>query len=293
MTAAELPMASAYARAPVTGASSPAVVTAFRLLDLLIQRPSGARLADLARDLSLPKSSALRILATMCQIGVVRRDESTGNYQPGTRLLDYAKAPLNFDMDLVREFYRVAEPMHAELNETIQLAVLSATDVMFIARIDSTKVVRLVTQIGRRLPAHATAVGKAILAFSDAADVDRIIAAGLPRLTANTITDPVALRAELDQATAERLCHRVGGVVAQPVLPVRAGVRTRRRSARRDHSLRPGEPPHARSVSVASRSGPQLRPCPQRHAVRGGPLAADHCQPLPRRCRHGNRRRAP
>jgi IclR family transcriptional regulator, KDG regulon repressor len=200
LTAADPRPASAYTRAPVTGASSPAVVTAFRLLDLLIQRPGGARLSDLARDLGLPKSSALRILATMCQIGVVRRDEGTGNYQTGTRLLDYAKAPLNFDMDLVREFYRVAEPMHAKLNETVQLAVPSATDVMFIARIDSTKVVRLVTQIGRRLPAHATAVGKAILAFSDAADVDRIVAAGLPRLTANTITDPVAFRAELDRA---------------------------------------------------------------------------------------------
>jgi IclR family transcriptional regulator, KDG regulon repressor len=200
LTAADPRPASAYARAPVTGASSPAVVTAFRLLDLLIQRPGGARLSDLARDLDLPKSSALRILATMCQIGVVRRDEGTGNYQTGTRLLDYAKVPLNFDMDLVREFYRVAEPVHAELNETIQLAVLAAADVMFIARIDSTKVVRLVTQIGRRLPAHATAVGKAILAFSDAAEVDRIIAAGLPRLTANTITDPAAFRAELGRA---------------------------------------------------------------------------------------------
>ena len=200
MTAADSRPAGGYARAPVSGASSPAVVTAFRLLDLLIQRPNGARLSDLARDLGLPKSSALRVLATMCQIGVVRRDEGTGAYQTGTRLLDYAKAPLNFDMDLVREFYRVAEPMHAELNETIQLAVLSATDVMFIARIDSTKAVRLVTQIGRRLPAHASAAGKAILAFSDTAEADRIIAAGLPRLTANTITDPAAFRAQLDQA---------------------------------------------------------------------------------------------
>ncbi|HUA43360.1 MAG TPA: IclR family transcriptional regulator [Streptosporangiaceae bacterium] len=200
MTAADPRPVDGYARAPVVSASSPAVVSAFRLLDLLIERPNGARLSDLARELGLPKSSALRILGTMCQIGVVRRDETTGNYQSGTRLLDYAKAPLNSEMDLVREFYRVAEPMHAEFNETVQLAVLSATDVMFIARIDSTKVVRLVTQIGRRLPAHATAVGKAILAFSEPADVDRIIAAGLPRLTASTITDSAAFRAELDRA---------------------------------------------------------------------------------------------
>lgn len=203
MTAADARPASGYARAPVPGPSSPAVVSAFRLLDVLIQRPNGVRLSDLARDLGLPKSSALRILATMCEIGVVRRDESSGNYQTGTRLLDYAKAPLNFDMDLVREFYRVAEPMHAELNETIQLAVLSSADVMFIARIDSTRVVRLVTQIGRRLPAHATAVGKAILAFSDAAEADRLVAAGLSGLTANTITDPVAFRGELDRARCD------------------------------------------------------------------------------------------
>jgi IclR family KDG regulon transcriptional repressor len=185
---------------PASGGLSPAVIKAFRLIDLLIQRPGGGRLSDLARDAGMPKSTALRLLVTMCHIGVVRHDEAIGTYQLGTRLLDYAKAPLNLEADMVREFYRVAVPIHAEFEETIQLAVLSAPDVTFIAKIDSTRAVRLVTQMGRRLPAHATAVGKAILAFSDATDVERTISAGLIRITGKTITDPDAFRRELEQA---------------------------------------------------------------------------------------------
>ncbi len=180
--------------------SSPAVLNAFRLLDLLVQRPGGRRLSELARELGMPKSSAFRILATMCRVKVVRYDATAGTYQVGVRLLEYAKAPLNLEADMVREFYRVAGPIHAELNETIQLAVLSAPDVTFIARIDSTRAVRLVTQVGRRLPAHATAVGKAILAFSEAAEVESLISAGLPALTASTVTDPEAFRRELGEA---------------------------------------------------------------------------------------------
>jgi len=183
-----------------SGGSSPAVLNAFRLLDVLVQRPGGGRLSDLARELGMPKSTALRILATMCRVRVVRYDAAAGTYQVGARLLEYAKAPLNLEADMVREFYRVAGPIQAEFNETIQLAVLSAPDVTFIARIDSTRAVRLVTQVGRRLPAHATAVGKVILAFSDAAEADSLIAAGLQALTPNTITDPEAFRQELGRA---------------------------------------------------------------------------------------------
>ncbi len=101
---------------------------------------------------------------------------------------------------MVREFYRPAAPIHAQLDETIQLAVLSAPDVTFIARIDSTRAVRLVTHVGRRLPAHATAVGKAILAFSDPAEIEQVLAAGRRRLTDATITEPAALLEVLDQA---------------------------------------------------------------------------------------------
>jgi DNA-binding IclR family transcriptional regulator len=93
--------------------------------------------------------------------------------------------------------------MHARLDETIQLAVLSSPDVTFVARLDSSKAVRLVTQVGKRLPAHATAVGKAILAFSDHAEIERVLSSGLPQFTENTITDPAEFLGVLDQARRE------------------------------------------------------------------------------------------
>jgi IclR family transcriptional regulator, KDG regulon repressor len=183
-----------------TAPTSRAVTTAFRIVDVLATRPGGVRLSQLARELAVPKSSALRILNTLCELGITRADYETKAYWLGTRMLSYAKAPLGLEADLVREFYHVATPIHGRLDETIQLAILSSPDVTFLARIDSTRAVRLVTQVGRRLPAHATAVGKAILAYSDPAEVERVLAAGLHRYTENTITDRVTFLEAINQA---------------------------------------------------------------------------------------------
>jgi DNA-binding IclR family transcriptional regulator len=194
-------------RIPV--ATSPAVTTAFRIVDVLASRPGGVRLSDLARELGAPKSSTLRILNTLCELDIVRSDAETKFYRLGQRIRSYADIPTRTESDMIREFYRIAEPIHARLDETIQLAVLSNPDVTFLAKIDSSRAVRLVTQIGRRLPAHATAVGKAILAFSEDAEVERVIAAGLPRCTDNTITDPDVFRRVLRQARQERYAIEV------------------------------------------------------------------------------------
>lgn len=180
---------------------APAVAKAFRIVDVLAtRRPGGAKLSDLARELSLPKSSTLRILNTLCELGVARADAETKSYYLGPRLLSYASTAAHDESDLVRQFYRTAGPMHARLDETIQLAVLSSPDVTFVARLDSSKAVRLVTHVGKRLPAHATAVGKAILAFSDQAEVEQVLLGGLPQFTENTITDQAEFLRILDQA---------------------------------------------------------------------------------------------
>lgn len=178
--------------------SSRAVATAFGMLGMLAERPGGARLSDLAGELQIPKSTARRILGTLCDLGVVRHDRPTRTYRVGSRLLEYAKFPLGLEPEMIREFHRVVTPIHAKQDETMQLAILSAPDVVFIARVDSSRAVRLVTHIGRRLPAHATAAGKAILAFSDPAEIDQVIGGGLVRYTDNTITDPSRFLTVLD-----------------------------------------------------------------------------------------------
>lgn len=185
------------------GLNSASVVAAFAILDALCQRRGGMRLSALARELSLPKTSALRILSTLCEVGVVRHEAGNHLYWPGPRLLDYGRAQLGLHPDMISAFYEVATPVNTELDETIQLAILTGTEVTFLARLDSTKAVRLITQVGRRLPVHATAAGKAILAFSEPSTVRNMVRPGLSRLTDNTITDPDDFMEVLAKARAQ------------------------------------------------------------------------------------------
>ncbi|WP_330256944.1 IclR family transcriptional regulator [Nocardia sp. NBC_00565] len=87
--------------------------------------------------------------------------------------------------------------LRSATRHTVHLAVLDGTEVVYVTKLCSRSAPPLGSRVGGRLPAHATAVGKALLAFSGSDIVDRVMAAGLRRLGPGTITDPARLRAEL------------------------------------------------------------------------------------------------
>lgn len=177
---------------------APAVATAVRLLNALAERPGAATLDELTRAVGEPRSSVHRVLTTLVIEDVLHRSEPRGGYRLGPKLLDWGSSYLR-GVDLFDEFRRVAVPIVAELNETVQLAVLDGAEVVHVAKVDSTRQVRLVADVGHRVPAHASAAGKVLLAARpDLAARMR----GLPPLTARTITSFAVLRAELDMARA-------------------------------------------------------------------------------------------
>ena len=172
------------------GHVSRAVVGAFGILDVLSQSNQPLRLSRIVERSGIPKTSALRIISTLADIGAVTRVAPGGHYQLGVTLKRYVPDASAAEIELVRAFYQIAIELRQDLDETIQLAILTPPAVTFIARIDTAQPVRLATQIGRQLPAHATGVGKAILAHSPDAVVNEVIAHGLHRMTDHTITDP-------------------------------------------------------------------------------------------------------
>lgn len=176
---------------------TPAVVAAFEILDLLAARSQPAKMAEIAQGVNLPKTSVFRLLRTLESIEAVRRDDRDKRYRLGPKFDDYAK--VSSTPRLVDRFLDDAGPLLRSLNETAQLGVLTGVDVTFVACIDSTKPVRLVCQVGRTLPAHASATGKAILAFGTPQQFATVVGTGLPALTERTITDPAVLAAELEQ----------------------------------------------------------------------------------------------
>ncbi|BCJ58829.1 IclR family transcriptional regulator [Micromonospora endophytica] len=181
------------------------VKSAGRTLEVLeTLAASGGRrsLVDLARALGIPKSSLHGILRTMMQRGWVEADDTGTRFGLGVRALQVGAAYLDTD-DAVGLLAGVLDDLSREFGETVHLGRLDGAHVVYTAKRESRHPLRLYSAIGRRLPAHATALGKALLAARADEVVDALVGVAPPALTRHTITDLVALHADL-AASRER-----------------------------------------------------------------------------------------
>ncbi|MEH1013498.1 IclR family transcriptional regulator [Micromonospora sp. CPCC 206060] len=182
-----------------TGEAFQPVKSAGRALDVLealAAAPSGRSLVELARTLEIPKSSLHGILRTMTQRGWVEADPTGSRFSLGVRALQVGAAYLEAD-DTTGLLGGVLDQLSASFGETVHLGRLDGAHIVYLAKRESVHPLRLYSAIGRQLPAHATALGKALLAERPDEAVDRMLSWPLPALTRRTITDPGELHAEL------------------------------------------------------------------------------------------------
>ena len=148
---------------------APAVTRALAILDILAG--AGGRpmsLSDLARALGAAKSSTLNVCSTLEAGRLVQRRD--GGYVLGRRTVELGGAYLS-TFDQVREFYRLCAESPVLSHELVQIAILEGTDVLYLARHEGRAPLRLSAGIGDRFPAALTAVGNALLAELDPAEV--------------------------------------------------------------------------------------------------------------------------
>lgn len=178
-------------------ATSNSVKRAFGLIDVIeAAEPRGATLADVSAAVPMAKSSVLRYLTTLVDVGVLRRD-GQGNFRLGLRLVELAGGLLDND-----DLRSVGEPLLHDLvgasGETVHLGVPSEAEVVYIAKVESPQSVRLVSRIGSRVPMHCSAMGKAILAHLPVPERTPPLGP-LEARTPRTITSEARLVAELDE----------------------------------------------------------------------------------------------
>jgi DNA-binding IclR family transcriptional regulator len=192
---------------------APAVDRAISILELLAgDRTGGLGITDLSQRLRLPKSSVLAILTTMERRGFVRRLDNQ-KYLLGLKAYWIGSAYVR-GLDLIQEFYLIAERIVAACGETVQLAVLQGGDVVYIATQPGTQPVRLVSEVGERLPAYASALGKALLAgLSDDEVRARFAGQALLPVTENTISSLAELVADLHQTRTRGVAIDRGEVI--------------------------------------------------------------------------------
>lgn len=171
-------------------------LTALRVLEYVGERqPVGV--ADVARFLDRPKSTAQRTLFTLAEAGWIRPDGSDRTrWMLTAKVLDVARHVAN-DQGLRDAAHPILERLRGAVSESVLLAVPDGTHWVLADFLEGVRPVRLVAAVGARFPIHAGANGKAILAHLPDAETERLLGEDLPALTADTITSTSALRREL------------------------------------------------------------------------------------------------
>lgn len=153
---------------------------------------------EVAGELRRPKSTVSRWLAAMERADFLERDGESGRYRVSLRL-----AALGEVARQTTSLQRSARPFLAalakETGETANLTLLVGTEAVNVEAADSPRPVMHVGWIGRRMPLHATASGKVLLAYAGDGILATVLAARLKRLTPRTITSARALRLELER----------------------------------------------------------------------------------------------
>jgi DNA-binding IclR family transcriptional regulator len=179
------------------GAMVKSAVRTLEILECLGTSPERRSVATLSRELSIPKSSLHGILRTMTASGWLETDATGTLYGLGLRALLTGAAYVETD-DIVSLTQRTLDSLSDLIGETVHLGRLDGPNVIYLAKRESVHALRLYSAVGRRLPAHATALGKSLLAQLPAGEVDRRLTWPLKSLTPQTIVEPAALHQELE-----------------------------------------------------------------------------------------------
>lgn len=166
------------------------------VLEAVAGHPDGVALSELARELGASRSTVHRFLSTLADMGYVEQDPLGGRYRVGVRVLRLASG-LFRGLPLRAAAHTELADLVLATGETAQVCVLDGLEVVYLDEIDSPHPLRMNTYVGMRLPAHSTAVGKAILAFLPDGERQSLVGWGLRARTSRTITDSGELLADL------------------------------------------------------------------------------------------------
>jgi DNA-binding IclR family transcriptional regulator len=176
-----------------------------RILKALASGPRRLGVSQLADQLGLSRPTVHGLLQTLQAHGFVEQDRDSDKYQLGAGLLHLGNSYLDHNELRARSIVH-AERLAQTTGEAVRVGVLHGSSVVVVHHVFRPDAVFQVLEVGAQLPAHASALGKAMLAWSDPAVVDELTAEPLLRLTNRTV-GAGGLRAELDDVREKGLAR--------------------------------------------------------------------------------------
>lgn len=135
---------------------------ALELLETVAQHAKGVTFVELSAELPYPKSSLHGLLHTLVSMKWLTLDPDDRRYSIGVRPWQVGQS-FRMSRDLVIKARRYLREANEALDETIQLGILDDLDVVYLDKVEGDKPLRLVSNVGSRLPAYVTGIGKALL----------------------------------------------------------------------------------------------------------------------------------
>jgi len=172
------------------------VTTAMKLLKTFSEGEAELGVTTLSRRLGVAKSTVYRLATTLVAEGMLEQNRENEKYRLGIALFGLG-ALVRQRMNVSNEARPHIFALREATNETVRLAVLDGSEILFVYDLESTQAIRMRANLGDRKPAFCSSEGRAMLAFQDEAMIEAILGGNLVRRTAKTETDPAQLRKAL------------------------------------------------------------------------------------------------
>ncbi len=170
------------------------------IFDLVGQKSRGISIRDLSLELGLPKGTIHRLLSSLSYFGYIRQDPVMRNYSLGLKLLDLGSLAAS-QIDLRKISETLLRDLAERCKETVHMVIMDQDEVVYIEKVESLSDLgglRMTSRVGARNPAHSCAVGKVLLSYLSDQELNEFITRkGLPKRTANTISDRQSFREHL------------------------------------------------------------------------------------------------
>ncbi len=152
---------------------------------------------EISKKLYIHKSTTFGLISTLSANGILEKNNNTGKYRLG---LELYRLGTKVNMTLKNLTFPYLEEVANKYQETANLVILKDISVMYLEKVEGSHSMRISTLVGGEKPIYCTAVGKAILAFSNEKDIEKTIKKlEFNKYTPNTILDQASLRKSLEE----------------------------------------------------------------------------------------------
>ncbi|MBK6335470.1 MAG: IclR family transcriptional regulator [Betaproteobacteria bacterium] len=172
------------------------------ILEFVAQQAKGLSLADIAKGVGMPKTTAHRILEILAARDYVEWNPDSEKYTLGLKALEIGVSGL-VGIDIVDVAIPYLQELSTATGETSFLGVYNNGDVVYLYKAEGTGSIQTTARLGSRRPAYCTALGKVILANLPVEEADRVLENKLVRITERTVVDRVKLNEEFARARSD------------------------------------------------------------------------------------------